>query len=31
MSERLNRLVEYFEAITEATVPQLRDFYAADA
>ena len=31
MSERLNRLVEYFEAITEATVTQLRDFYAADA
>ena len=31
MSERLDHLIGYFETVTEATVPQLRDFYAADA
>ena len=31
MSERLDHLIGYFETLTEATVPQLRDFYAADA
>ncbi len=31
MTERLNKLVEYFETVTEATVPQLRNFYASDA
>ena len=31
MSERLNKLVEYFESVSEATVPQLRNFYASDA
>ena len=31
MSDRLDNLIRYFETITEATVPQLRDFYAADA
>ena len=31
MSDRLDDLIRYFETITEATVPQLRDFYAADA
>jgi len=31
MSDRLDLLIRYFETITEATVPQLRDFYAADA
>ena len=31
MSERLNKLVEYFETVIEATVPQLRNFYATDA
>ena len=31
MSERLDRLAAYFESITEATLPQLRDFYAPDA
>ena len=31
MSERLDRLATYFESITEATLPQLRDFYAVDA
>ena len=31
MSERLDHLIGYFETITEATVPKLRDFYAADA
>lgn len=31
MSERLDALVDYFENITEATLPRLRDVYAADA
>lgn len=31
MSERLDRLAAYFESITEATSPKLRDFYATDA
>ena len=31
MSERLDRLAAYFESITKATVPKLRDFYATDA
>jgi steroid Delta-isomerase len=31
VSERLNLLAAYFESITETTLPQLRDFYAADA
>ena len=31
MSDRLDRLAHYFEYITEATLPQLRDFYATDA
>ena len=31
MSDRLDHLIRYFGTITEATVPQLRDFYAADA
>ena len=31
MTERLSKLVEYFETVTEATVPQLRNFYAPDA
>ena len=31
MSERLDHLIGYFETITEANVPQLRVFYAADA
>ena len=30
MSDRLDHLIRYFETLTEATVPQLRDFYAAD-
>ena len=31
MTTRLDALVAYFESITEGTVPQLREFYAADA
>ncbi len=31
MSERLDKLASYFESITVATLPQLRDFYAPDA
>ncbi len=31
MSERLDKLAAYFESISEATLPQLRDFYAPDA
>ncbi len=31
MSDRLDYLIRYFETVTEATVPQLREFYAADA
>lgn len=31
MSERLDALVDYFENITEATLPRLRDVYATDA
>ena len=31
MSERLHLLAAYFESITEATLPQLRNFYAPDA
>ena len=31
MSERLDQLSAYFEAITEPTLPRLRDFYAPDA
>ena len=31
MSERLDNLIRYFETIAEATVPQLRHFYAAAA
>ena len=31
MSERLDQLAAYFESISEATLPQLRDFYAPDA
>ena len=31
MSERLDLLVAYFESITEAKLPQLRNFYAPDA
>ena len=31
MSDRLYRLIRYFETITEATVPQLSNFYASDA
>ena len=31
MSERLDQLAAYFETITEAMLPQLRDFYAPDA
>ena len=31
MSERLDLLAAYFESITEATLPQLRDLYAQDA
>ena len=31
MTERLTQLVEYFETVTEATVPKLRNFYAPDA
>ncbi len=31
MSEHLDNLAYYFESITEATLPQLRDFYATDA
>jgi len=31
MSERLDTLVRYFESITEASVPELRTLYAADA
>ncbi len=31
MSERLDKLAHYFETIAEATLPQLRDFYATDA
>ena len=31
MSERLSKLIEYFESVSEATVPQLRNFYAHDA
>lgn len=31
MSDRLDSLAHYFETITEATLPQLRDFYATDA
>ena len=31
MSERLGTLVHYFENITEATLPQLRELYAVDA
>ena len=31
MTERLDALVHYFEGITEAAVPQLRNFYASDA
>ena len=31
MSERLDLLAAYFESITKATLPQLRNFYAPDA
>ena len=31
MSERLDQLSAYFESITEAKLPQLRNFYAPDA
>ena len=31
MSERLDQLAAYFESITEAKLPQLRNFYAPDA
>ena len=31
MSERLDRLAAYFACISEATLPQLREFYAPDA
>ncbi len=31
MSERLNQLASYFESISEATLPQLRTYYAPDA
>ena len=31
MSGRLEQLAAYFESISEATLPRLRDFYAADA
>ncbi len=31
MTGRLIKLVEYFESVSEATVPQLRNFYAPDA
>jgi steroid delta-isomerase len=31
MSDRLDPLVRYFESITDANVPQLREFYATDA
>jgi steroid delta-isomerase len=31
MSERLDTLVQYFESISEASVPRLRAFYATDA
>ena len=31
MSDRLDNLSRYFETITEATLPQLRDFYAPHA
>ncbi len=31
MTERLDQLAAYFESITEATLPQLRNFYAPDA
>ena len=30
MSDRLDNLIRLFESITEATLPQLYDFYAAD-
>ena len=31
MSERLNQLATYFEFISEATLPKLRDYYAPNA
>ena len=31
MSERLDQLSAYFESITEAKLPQLRNFYAPEA
>jgi steroid Delta-isomerase len=31
MSERLQRLVSFYETITEQTLPQLRELYAANA
>ncbi len=31
MSERLDQLAHYFETMTEATLPRLREFYATDA
>ena len=31
MSERLDQLAEYFQSLAQATLPQLRDFYAPDA
>ena len=31
MSERLDQLATYFESITEAKLPQLRNFYAPEA
>jgi len=31
VSERLVKLAAYFQSISEATLPQLRDFYAPDA
>jgi steroid Delta-isomerase len=31
VSQRLDALAAYFESISEATLPRLRDFYAVDA
>lgn len=31
MSERLDQLAAYFESLSKATLPQLRNFYAPDA
>lgn len=31
MTARLDTLVTFFESITEATLPRLREFYAPDA